>query len=319
MPDDSTLDIRSLIAGSDQDDDIIQAVYNSVNRLIALVGDVPFRELFESPIRDVAASALASLERVATGLIKDPASLRELIQQLVRIGGEATLGELFSDSRQTADPQVLTQLIAIRRAGLRIPIPARHDGKAEQRRLALADLVKLVPKLTFRQMFTRPKKDVSNEVLNAIGRVKTLGLLSWFANDRCCIKGAGHDGVADKCSFHKDLWCNLTGMDGDLCSIASDLCPKPADGDETDAEAELKTQFVVSLPGGAKALIGLESSHDHTLVHHYVERTGVARGETTVTCTCWVNGVPYTTTKTCSAGSSPLCDCTHPKTPKITC
>ena len=319
MPDDSIFVIRSFVVGSDRDDEITQAIYNSVNRLIALVGDIPFRELFESPISHLSESALANLARVAPGLIRDPDSLRELFHQLAGIAGAATLGQLFSDSRPTADRRVLTLLIAIRRAGVRIPIPARHDGKAELRRLALTDLAKSAPDLTFREMFTRPRREVSNEVLSAIGRVKTLGLLSWFANDRCCVKGGGHDGVADKCSFHKDLWCNLTGQDGDLCSLASDLCPKPVDGDETGVGADLKTEFAVSLPGGARVVIGIESSPDHTLVHHYIEHTGGARGESTVTCTCWVGGVPHTATKTCPAGGSPTCDCTHPRTPRITC
>jgi hypothetical protein len=115
----------------------------------------------------------------------------------------------------------------VRRAGLAVPLNARSASEARRRSEALARLERAFPTCTLRHIFTPPHTHVSAEQLAAVGALRASGFLSWATNDRCCTRKGGHDGVADICRSNPNTWCNLTGQDGDICSIGSDLCPAP--------------------------------------------------------------------------------------------
>jgi len=54
------------------------------------------------------------------------------------------------------------------------------------------------------------------------------------------------------------------------------------------------------------------------VVSHHLH--GGAVRTTTVTCTCWDSaGHSHSTSKECPDGGSPLCDCSNPSSPSITC
>jgi len=218
-------DIRQLVPGSELDEPRIQAVYDTVNRMVALIGDIPFSELFGAPLRTIARSAGPRVEPAENaGLLQDSGGLARLARQLGQHAGEATIGELFCASRTEVPARLVELLIKLRRFGMQIPMPAFNDGKSDQRRKALDRLLEVAPDLTFKELFTRAKADTSKNTVAAIARLRTLGRLAGFANDRCCIHKVGPDSITDKCDFQSDKWCNLTGADGETCSIGSQAC-----------------------------------------------------------------------------------------------
>jgi hypothetical protein len=219
----SEFDIRALIPDADQDEARIRAVYDTINRMVVLIGDLPFSVLFSAPLRIVIRHATPSIERAATaGLLPKPDVLAGLALEVSRDASGLTVSDLFSATRAEIPPTLIEALIKIRRSGVQIPIPAFNDRKSSQRRQALERLVALAPELTFRDLFIRSKQDAGVRVANAVARLRTLGLFSWINNDRCCIHSRTR--VSDKCDFQTDKWCNLTGQDGEICSIASQGC-----------------------------------------------------------------------------------------------
>jgi hypothetical protein len=216
-------DIRELVPGSENDEPRVQLVYDTVNRMVVLIGDVPFRRLFSEPLAALGERVLARAdEAVDGGLLDDEAAVREAVARLLTSASELTVGELFCREHHHLRREVVESTIAVRRLGIQIPIPGRGG---ERRRESLRRLLRTAPEVTFKDLFVKSGRDVGDETLRAIHAVKRVGLLGWFGNDRCCAKRAGHDGIADLCSPNNGTWCNLTGMDDDLCSIGSDPCP----------------------------------------------------------------------------------------------
>jgi hypothetical protein len=213
------------VPGSEWDEARVQLVYDTVNRMVVLVGEVPFKRLFTERISSLAEHVGSRVDdAVDAGLLDDGPAVSEAIHGVARAGGDHTVEELFAAGRHELGREVTESALALRRLGVQIPIPGLGG---ERKREAVRRLLGAAPAMTFTDLFVVPARDVDEETIRAIHGVKRAGLLGWFANDRCCARNAGHDGVADLCSPNNSTWCNLTGMDEDTCSVGSDPCPPP--------------------------------------------------------------------------------------------
>jgi hypothetical protein len=75
----------------------------------------------------------------------------------------------------------------------------------------------------------------------------------------------------------------------------------------------------VALAHGGRVIFHIDSRPGHILVHHQVILDDGTAMDSDVVCKCKdANGVWHSTSKHCP-GNSPLCDCSDPKNPKITC
>jgi hypothetical protein len=193
--------------------------------MVLLIGDVPFDRLFRETLPALAEHVIPRLaEAHRAGLLADPEAGAAAAERAARAGSTLAVEAVLCRSPKELPHAVVESLDELRRLGLSIP----PLGGGERLRRALDRLLASAPELTFQRLFTTPARDVDAKALGAIRAVREAGLFAKLANDRCCARGAGHDGVADLCNPNADTWCNLAGQDEDLCSIASTPCPKPS-------------------------------------------------------------------------------------------
>ena len=201
-------------------------MYDSVDLTVVVVGDLPFSRLFREPLPALAEHAKARFaEAHREGLLPRPEVAAEAVERAVEAGPRLTLEAVLSEPREQLPGAVVEGFVELRRFGFCLPLLETHDdGK---RRKARDRLIDAAPELTYAGLFTTPASRASAKTLGAIRAVREAGLLAGLSNDRCCAKGKGPSGVGDACNANPDTWCNLTGLDGELCSIASTPCPAP--------------------------------------------------------------------------------------------
>lgn len=218
-------DIRTLVEGAEFDDERIQCTYDAINLTAFLVGDIPFSALFRSDMQTLIPLVFPRVQAAAqAGLLEDPAQVELLLLQLQSAAPTGTLGAFFASSRQAMAPALLALLVALRRHGVRIPLPSSQSG-ARQRARVITRLVAHAGTLTFTDLFTRTHEDTPSRARAAVTLARSQGLFSWYANDRCCDRGGGATEGTDACVPETDKWCNLPPPSRSFCSISSDICP----------------------------------------------------------------------------------------------
>jgi hypothetical protein len=230
-------DVRDQVQDSNLDAPAIQALYDDVNRLVLLIGDIPLRRLFRTPMSQLVPEIAPRVQQAAAfGLIADPAATLALATQLQQQAPGRTLGDFFARSRREIGRGVLGILVGLRRQGIRIPLPNSGGNEAKARALVIRRLVRAAPNLTFGELQTIPKTRVSGATRNAIAFAKANGLLDWQTNDRCCDhKGynLGNRVYLDLCRPNTGTFCAYgkgteqthMGITYGICTAISDDCP----------------------------------------------------------------------------------------------
>ena len=179
-------DIRRQVQGSELDPPSIQAVYDDINRMNLLMGDVPFRRLFLAPMRKLVPLLETRVPQAQTyGLVSDPERLEHLAKAMVKRGPDVSIADIYVNSRQEFSDKALKLFVALRRLGIRIPLPG--DEKHQKQRLRVVKgLVKSAGDLTFHDYYTLPSDSLSTGARNALAFSRRFALLGWGNNDRCC-------------------------------------------------------------------------------------------------------------------------------------
>jgi hypothetical protein len=222
-------DIRSRVPGSQNDDRATQCIYDDINRMVILMGDIGFRTLFRSRLRTLHPRITPRVAVAAEfGLLEDPARTVELMNRLVEQAPNATLGVFFYRSRRQFPAATIQTLVAIRREGIRLTLPVSDGSLNGARRRALDNLIRLAPNMTFQDLYDLTHAQVGPRTVVAIRRLKRLQLLGWGANDRCCDSGGGPAPSPsvrfDACTANTGSWCNISSTPG-YCAAGSDTCP----------------------------------------------------------------------------------------------
>ena len=230
-------DIRDLIPDSQLDSAAIQALYDDVNRMVLLVGDIPFRRLFHTPMSRLVPEVAPRIQQAAAfGLMADPAGTLALAGQLQQQAAKQTVGDFFARSRREIGRGVLGILVGLRRQGIRVPLPNSGGDEAKARALVIRRLVRAAPNLTFLDLQARPRTHTSRATRNALHFAKANGLLGWQTNDRCCDhKGfdLGNKVFLDLCRPSTGTFCAYgtgteqthRGVTYGICTAISDDCP----------------------------------------------------------------------------------------------
>jgi hypothetical protein len=216
-------DVRTLVPDSDEGDAAVQATYDTINRMVVLIGDIPFSQLFSLPMREFVLRVRPRIQTAASlGLIVDANQITELADTLQNLASESTISSFFASPRSSFSVQAVQTLIALRRHGIRIPVPtATDDVLTRAREEALIQLSSVAPTLTFQGLFTTAKSLALQPVIVALTTVKQLGLLAWPSNDMCC---RGRIGESAVCEFREGKLNILTGEGLSFCSLISDEC-----------------------------------------------------------------------------------------------
>lgn len=225
-------DIRDAIPGAENDNECIQCIYDTINRMVVLIGDIPFRDLFRLPLAELIPMIFPRIQEAAgLGLIASQAEVEALVEQLHDMGGSLLIEELFVRSRSQIPFEVLEVLIQLRRNGIRIPLPISRGRDAAMRLVAVRQLLEVAADLTFTDLFIRTRQDTPQSVIEAVHSARAVGLFSWWQNDRCCDQGGGEVPSTDTCVDQDGMWCNLPPPSHSFCSISSDTCPGDTPGE----------------------------------------------------------------------------------------
>jgi hypothetical protein len=223
-------DIRDLVPDAEIDERSTQCIYDTVNLTILLTADVPFQDLFTLPLTVLIPRVLPRIREAARfGLIDHPNRVERLARKLLSQAPDLlTVGDLFVRARTEIPLETLRTVAALRREGIRIPLPVSDGltGVSQERSDALRGLLVAAPQLTFKDLFVVSHEEAGPSVVSAIRAATTAGLFAWFKNDRCCIIKFGDE---DRCVPHDGTWCNLTPTRG--CALKADCCPPPTPND----------------------------------------------------------------------------------------
>jgi hypothetical protein len=223
-------DVRRQVPGSEDDAECIQCVYDSINRTVILLGDVPFGELFSTPLAELAEQLSPRLETLLeVGLLDDPQRVRDITAELVKAKPGVTIGNCFTSTHESFGFNNVATVVALRREGINIPIPAVMKKVAKQRAAVLRAMVQVAPKMTYRGIVEMAHEDHSGRYLKLLGSAKALAMCpDQGPNDRCCMRlRNGTDG----CVSNQGTFCAVAvDINGNprpgLCSGMSDRCPK---------------------------------------------------------------------------------------------
>lgn len=204
-------DIRRQAGDTESDDECIQCVYDAINRMVILIGDIPFEQLFTLRMRAFIPLVRPQIRVGAIfDLIDDPEETADVADELREEAGGSTISDFFALSREQVPSRTRNLLIALRRRGIKIPLPLSDGSLTEARSAALQQLISVAPSLTFKRLFTDAQVNTPAPVVAALSAVQALGLFKWFSNDRCC---KGMIGATATMQF----------FEGGLCFLASDM------------------------------------------------------------------------------------------------
>jgi hypothetical protein len=117
-------DVRTGIREAELDDEAVQLTYDAINRMVVLIGDIPFDRLFVAPIQELAPLVLPRITVAARHrLLRAPAVVDQLMHELVSSAGSHTIGSFFVHSRHEVSSDISLLLRKLRREGVRIPLP----------------------------------------------------------------------------------------------------------------------------------------------------------------------------------------------------
>jgi hypothetical protein len=213
-------EVRHLVRDAEKDNAIVQATYDTVNRMVALIGDVSFEDLFTTPWGPLMQRLTGNVDQIhARGLLSE-AGAPTVREQLYRMGEdfpEFTFATFGGQHTLEGGEAVLDALMELWRHGVYFGY-AGGDPVLQE---ILADLLDRAPGLTYCHVFTTPKAAVTEDVVDAILAALEAGLLFEAINNRCCNERV----MPNDCKtrfFNAMCYCaaNSTGA----CGTTADVC-----------------------------------------------------------------------------------------------
>lgn len=227
-----TFDIRRLIANAELDNPLLQAGYDTLNRMVAMTEDIPFRELFMQPWTELMPRLQANIAAVPS-LFPDAEKVNRLLDDLAR--GDTSQGSFHSfldpaetDSEDAEPPAAQETVLNLWRQGIYLAIRTGRPRRDCELQASLENLVQNAGHLTYRSLYETCKCCVSEETLSAVHDAIDSGLIFVAANDRCCDHRSGSNPA---CIIHVGSSCTcVNGGTGECgsqgCTLASIDCDK---------------------------------------------------------------------------------------------
>lgn len=163
--------------------DIVEAAYDTVNRMMLLVGDIPFGKLYTSPWVQLTLSCnIPDLQ--AAGLLNDPAAVYDAFDVLEAAGHMSWSTYINGDVYRTGDDPVSQALSVLSRQGINFPRIHPRPSINKKSMVALNNLVNVAPDLTYFRIFTESIPDF--EKLDAVRAAVRNVIIDVPANNKCC-------------------------------------------------------------------------------------------------------------------------------------
>jgi hypothetical protein len=213
-------DVRHLVRDADKDNAIVQATYDTVNRMVALIGDVSFEDLFTMPWGRLMQRLTGNVGGVhARGLLSETAAptVREHLCRLGEDFPEFTFASFGGPQTLEDSGAVLDALTELWRQGVYFGY-AGGDPVLQE---ILGDLLDRAPGLTYCHVFTTPKAAVTEDVVDAVLDALEAGLLFEAINNRCCNERVTPQDC--KTNFHYAM-CYCAANSTGACGTTADVC-----------------------------------------------------------------------------------------------
>lgn len=223
----TTFDIRNYLHDNEKTDKGKQKAYDRFNLFMSLVADIPFRTLLTTKVSTLYPMLEKNMLKQQTSLKwKNGPLILKAGKELVKVAGNRTFADIFVLRRKEA-PKIDRVVKKLQKLGVGIPCLQESNDLREQyfRKLVTARMVHVIGNMTPKDMFEKPKKDLSDLEKSVIIEAKMVGLLSSSCggngdpptpgNGQCC----NADGF---CESGESI-NNCTGSHG-LCSAGSDPC-----------------------------------------------------------------------------------------------
>jgi hypothetical protein len=178
-------DVRTIpsLAYDGVEDDMTEAAYDNVNRMMALMGDIPFGELFSTPWVKLSLSCRVP-ELQAAGLLNDPAAVYSAFDVLEAAGNTSWASYINGDVYREGDDEVSMALKSLNRQGIYLPRLHPVASKNKRSMMALNELVDLASDLTYFQLFTESIPDYAR--LDAVRNAIKCSIIHLPPNGKCC-------------------------------------------------------------------------------------------------------------------------------------
>ena len=222
---DTTFDIRNLTGNQGEVNDVIGAAYATINRIVALYGELSFEELFT---REWGVLIPRILEKAAGNSLLANGDAVVSLLRILAAHPEMHFSRLLDEGYTEATEPLAEALDQLwRRHGVLFPYPSGIPERDDALKAALGDLLAHAGPWTYRQVYETSRDAFSGEALDALGRAFRLGILFLAVNDYCCYRPSGSTSSA--CRPWYGAYCSCaaggTGNCGTTgCSGASTGC-----------------------------------------------------------------------------------------------
>jgi hypothetical protein len=222
--DKSRFESRNGVAGWEKHNAMIQAGYDTTDRMAALFGEITFAELFTQPWGTLVPRIMPKIESAASyGLIDDPSSVAELFNVFSAYYPEMSFKSL-SDSMNGDDPILPKKAWAsifklYQHHGIKLPEISENDGRNAEVKRTLDQLVDLAGDFTYRTIWETPRAKDLKAAMEAIQQAKPF-VIFISSNHFCCSCGS-----SCHCNFASST--DYCGVAGGQCVIGSTICGGP--------------------------------------------------------------------------------------------
>lgn len=178
-------DVRTMksLAYDGPDNDMIEAAYDTVNRMVILIGDIPFKTLFTSPWIQLSLSCRIQ-DAEAAGLLNDPEAVWNAFDVLEASGRMSWSSYINGDVYREGDDEISLAHRALDRQGIFLPHLRGRTSTNKKVMTTLNTLIEKAPELTYFHVLTQSIGNL--EALDAVRDAVKLAIIMIPANHKCC-------------------------------------------------------------------------------------------------------------------------------------
>jgi hypothetical protein len=241
MPDtDALFDIRTKVHSQEKENALVEASYDMVNRMVELLRDISFRDLFTQQWHDLIPRIRSNAERLAARedgphLLPSVAAVLSALATL-EIYADGSFRTVRFEPEASSFVEIGSALHNLWRLGVYLP----YTGGEARAEPVVEHLLAVAPDLTYRDLFDRPKREFPKEVGEAVRAALRAGVLYEPVMNYCCFEDRFGN---ESCIFRLDHVCccsgsSSTGSCASGCALASDPCSSGGGADQERKAAD---------------------------------------------------------------------------------
>jgi hypothetical protein len=218
----SRFEVRKMVQDPERDNALIQAGYDIVDRMAALLDGITFGELLTQPFKELMPRIIANVEQTASyGLIDHPEEVVALLERMNSAHGDETYHSIASsmcdeDSKLSNDIKSPVWHLWVQH-GVRLPEFNRFGERNAPIKKAMDDLIALAPDFTYRSAHEAQRSKDLQAAFMSIHAAAEHFIIYLPQNSRCC-------GCPSTCACFAAVSTDYCVASGGVCSPISTYC-----------------------------------------------------------------------------------------------